>query len=331
MNTSATPKITVLMSVYNGEQYLRESIDSILNQTYKDFEFIIIDDSSTDKTPEILNSFEDSRIKLVRNQTNLGLTKSLNIGLGVARGAYVARMDADDIALPQRLEVEQTFLDSRQDIVCVGAALVLIDKLGQKVGAKKVLEDLEIIRFRMIVANQLAHPTVMFRRLIILEIGGYDESFKYVQDYDLWSRLIERDYLVTNIHEPLIQYRNHSASLTQGSDTRNQAYQYAVAVIRKNIARYMQFDDYEFSLFLKSFHKHRVESFREAIIVRSFLAQLKKAYLKNETVSQKNHTEIKKYIALLRRYALLWYFKQRFSILYKTLTMIHKFIDFHKK
>src|SRR3990172_12530717 len=117
------PVITVLMSAYNAEKYLREAIESILNQTFKDFEFIIINDCSTDKTKKIIEEYanKDARIKLINNATNLGLTKSLNIGLKEARGEYVARLDADDVALPERLEKQYEFMNKNRDITLTGA------------------------------------------------------------------------------------------------------------------------------------------------------------------------------------------------------------------
>ena len=122
------PKVTVLMSVYNGEKYLQEAIDSILEQTFKDFEFLIINDGSTDKTGEILESYHDLRIKIINNEKNIGLTKSLNKGLKLARGEYIARQDADDISMPERLEKEVEFLETHQDYAVVGAFAKIINK-----------------------------------------------------------------------------------------------------------------------------------------------------------------------------------------------------------
>ncbi|MCP8319033.1 MAG: glycosyltransferase, partial [Candidatus Methylarchaceae archaeon HK01B] len=132
-----SPKITILMSVYNGEKYLREAIDSILNQTFKDFEFLIINDGSTDRTVEILRSYHDSRIKIITNEKNMGLTKSLNKGLKIARSEYVARMDADDISYPRRLEVQYEYMKKNPDVGIVGSWNDVIDDKGNTIDYRK--------------------------------------------------------------------------------------------------------------------------------------------------------------------------------------------------
>ena len=127
-----TPKITVLMPVYNGEKYLKESIESILKQTFRDFEFLIINDTSTDESEKIIRSFKDSRIKLIKNEKNIGLTKSLNKGLDLAKGEYMARMDADDISLPKRLEIQVAFMDKNPKIGVIGAWAKVIGESNKK-------------------------------------------------------------------------------------------------------------------------------------------------------------------------------------------------------
>ena len=128
------PIVTVLMSVYNGERYLNEAIDSILAQTFTDFEFLIIDDASTDSTPKILHSYDDPRIRIVTNEENLGLTKSLNKGLALAQGEYIARMDADDISLPERLMMQLNFLIDNKTVPLVGSGAIMIDEDGKSIG-----------------------------------------------------------------------------------------------------------------------------------------------------------------------------------------------------
>ena len=126
------PKVSVVMAVYNGEQYLQEAIESILSQTFSDFEFIIVDDASTDCTPEIVQNYAkyDKRIRLMRNKRNLGLTKSLNRGLNVSQGIYIARQDADDLSLPKRLELQVHFLDDHIEIGALGAGVEIVDEKG---------------------------------------------------------------------------------------------------------------------------------------------------------------------------------------------------------
>jgi len=177
--------VTVLMSVYNGQKYLREAVDSILNQTHRNIEFIIINDASTDNTRIILESYNDPRIILLHNKLNLGLTKSLNLGLDIAKGEYVARMDADDISLPERIRTQRGYLDSHPNIILASSRTIVIDRDGVKIGRKNPPSNPEFLKFLMMTKNQMTHSSVMFRKSIILEHGGYNEKIKYTQDYEL--------------------------------------------------------------------------------------------------------------------------------------------------
>lgn len=204
------------MSVYNGEKYLCEAIDSILNQTFKDFEFLIINDGSTDGTAEILQSYRDPRIKIIINEKNMGLTKSLNIGLKIANGEYIARMDADDISLPKRLEKEVAFLDQNKKIGLVGAYYVMIKENGRILHKIKFLTESDVLKEKLLEVNQFCHGSVMFRAECIEKVGLYREEFKSAQDYDLWLRISEV-YDVANIPEPLYKRKLHTklVSITQ--------------------------------------------------------------------------------------------------------------------
>lgn len=187
----SSPRITALMSVYNGERFLCEAIGSILNQSFGDFEFIIIDDGSTDGTEGILASYNDPRIQLINNQTNIGLTKSLNRGLSCARGEYIARMDADDISMPQRFACQVEFLDENPQVILAGSNCVKIDSIGRKVSEIVIPEQSGDIVTQLFLANPFAHGSMMFRRGAILNMGGYDESVPYGQDYNLLVRFAQ--------------------------------------------------------------------------------------------------------------------------------------------
>ena len=205
-------KVTVLMSVYNGEKYLREAIDSILNQTFTDFEFLIVNDGSTDRTAEILQSYDDHRIKIVDNAKNIGLTKSLNIGLRMARGEYIARMDADDVSMSLRLEKESELLDNKPEVGLVGIRYEVIDEADKSFGIVKYpMTDKEIKR-RLLEGTSFGHGSVMFRKECIETVGLYRPEFKYAQDYDFFLRISER-YAVANISESLYKFRISPASL----------------------------------------------------------------------------------------------------------------------
>lgn len=199
-------KVTVLMSVYNGERYLRETIESILNQTFKDFEFLIINDGSTDSTREIISSYNDYRIRLINNEVNIGLTKSLNKGIGVAKGKYIARMDADDISLSARLQKQVEFLDEHFTVGLVGTSVVQIDEEGRTVVEIPLLTESAKIQEELLFGNQFCHGSIMFRKECVERAGKYREEFKYAQDYDLYLRMAEY-YELSNLNDFLYKWR----------------------------------------------------------------------------------------------------------------------------
>lgn len=229
------------MPVYNGECHLKEAIESILNQTLIDFEFIIINDGSTDKTRSILENYHDPRIVLVHNPKNMGLTQSLNKGLNIAQGAYLARMDADDIALPLRLEKQVYFLENCLAVGILGSSCLLIDPNGQEIGLKQMPTSNLDIRWTSLLANPFIHPTVMIRRDILIQNGlRYDESFQTSQDYDLWVRILNNT-CGANLNEPLLQYRVSSDDITsrhRESQLRNHDI-IALRTIRERIPGYV--------------------------------------------------------------------------------------------
>lgn len=184
------PKVTVLMSVYNGEKFLREAMESILNQTFKDFEFIIINDGSTDSSRDIILSYNDLRIMLIDNEKNIGLTRSLNKGLRIVKGEYIARQDADDISFPKRLEKQVKFLNTHKDVGLVGSSYMLIDEKGNKV-QNRVKTKSEELKKDLWKGNRFCHGSVIFRKDCVKKVGFYREEFKASQDYDLWLRISE--------------------------------------------------------------------------------------------------------------------------------------------
>jgi glycosyltransferase involved in cell wall biosynthesis len=201
----AKPKVTVLMSVYNGQDFLAEAIQSILDQSYGDFEFLIIDDGSTEPLDHILYRYKDQRI-VVRRHRNMGLTRSLNKGLALARGDYVARMDADDISLPNRLETQVQELDSDMSLDLVGSFFEIIDGAGRLIERKELIIDPVYRLWRLQFHNNYGHGTVMLRKKSVLSAGAYDENLSYAQDYDLWSRISTKNNTVI-VPEVLYRYR----------------------------------------------------------------------------------------------------------------------------
>ena len=206
-----TPKVSVLMAVYNGEKYLPEAINSILGQTFTDFEFLIVDDGSRDRTPEIIRSYQDPRIRPISNPGNVGLTHSLNQGLDLARGEYLARMDSDDISLPERLAKQVTHMDVNSEIAVCGTWAKDIDAQGRVTGVREtpVGRHLEREYWR---PSPIIHPSAMIRRAHLNGLH-YDEQIRYAQDFDLWLRM-KPIHKLANLPEHLLLYRVHGKSIT---------------------------------------------------------------------------------------------------------------------
>ena len=202
------PKVTVMMAVYNAENYLRQAIESILNQYFDDYELLIHDDGSTDHSSEIVQSFRDPRIRAIQNPINQGEEPLRNQCLRKARGEYIAVLDADDIAHGERLQIEPDFLDLNRDISLVGSAYEIIDESGRVAGIQNVCSDELTIKWGLLFGNQFGHSTVMYRRKDAIAVGGYDETLSYGTDFDLWVRLTICGRLV-NLIDPLVQYRVH--------------------------------------------------------------------------------------------------------------------------
>lgn len=206
------PKITVLMSVYNAENVVHQSIESILNQSFKDFEFIIINDGSTDQTLNILRAYasKDEHIKII-DQDNTGLTKALNVGIKHARGVYIARQDADDISYPNRLAVQSDFLDNNSEILLLGSNCDQLYLDGSKrLWGFNTQDELSVITFRQ---TPFAHSTVMMRTESVRELSGYDETYQTSQDMELWMRFAKKG-AIAMLENPLIQINASDSSIS---------------------------------------------------------------------------------------------------------------------
>lgn len=200
------PKISVVMSVYNGERYLREAVESILEQTFRDFEFIIINDGSTDSTSEILESYRDTRLRIFR-QNNMGLTKSLNKGIRLAQGEYIARMDADDISEPLRLEQQVKVLDHDVTVALVASWYAIINETGDILVNRKISQDMKQLAHIFKKENPLCHGTVTMRKKVVEVVGYYDENLRYAQDYELWLSMLHDKNKFYVVPEVLYRHR----------------------------------------------------------------------------------------------------------------------------
>lgn len=218
--------ISVLMPVFNAQKYLSAAIESILTQTFGDFELIVLDDGSTDATLRILQEFQKRgpRIRIISRE-NRGLIKSANELLGHAQGEFVARMDADDIALPARFSLQVAFLREHPEVVCVGGATEMIDGEGRYLTQLQLPEtDQDIQRLALAGHGSITHSCAMIRRESLVSIGGYDPEAYAAEDLDLWLKLGEIGQLA-NLHEPVLSCRLHSGSISE----RNPSHQRAAA------------------------------------------------------------------------------------------------------
>lgn len=213
------PAITVLMSVYNGERWLDEAIKSVLNQTFSDLEFIIVNDGSTDQSLEIINKFAaaDPRIVVI-NKPNSGLADSLNCGLAKARGNWIARLDADDVCESERLERQYKIGMSSPDIVLVGSSSQQIDEHGSLTTAHRYPARHNKLYRHLISGRFFAHSSAFFRKNKVTSLGGYNPSFFRAQDYDLWLRLLDAGRFVC-VNEPLIRFRVHHNMISNYKNT----------------------------------------------------------------------------------------------------------------
>jgi len=210
------PIVSVLMCVYNGEQFLSEAVDSILAQSFSDFEFIIINDGSTDNTRKILDEYQgaDLRIK-VYHQENRGLTVSLNTGIGLSKGKYIARMDADDIALIDRLLQQVRFMETHPDVAVVGGNVDIINVTGAKMGVYCFPSNDHDIKTKLLSGDcPICHPTVLMRTEALRSIGGYRRSVVDAEDYDLWLRMADRFQLANLPDTTVLKYRRHPGQVS---------------------------------------------------------------------------------------------------------------------
>lgn len=228
------PRISVIMSVYKEPiEWMKQAIDSILAQTFNDFEFIIVNDCpGRDENKQVLTEYEqnDSRIVIINNIENIGLTKSLNKALCIARGDLIARMDADDISLPKRFETQLEYLDNHPEVCGVGSWTISINENGEQIGnVGKYESDSRWVRAQFLQNSQVAHPAAMFRKKVKDYVVRYDESVKYAQDYSLWVSILPYGE-ITNIPVVLFRYRVNGQQIT---NTKKEEQQWCAGVAQR--------------------------------------------------------------------------------------------------
>ena len=272
-------RVTVLMSVFNGEQYLKEAIDSVLNQTYQNFDLLIINDGSTDNSLKIVQSYKDPRIKLINNDQNLGLIKSLNIGVSLIQSDYIIRMDSDDICLPNRIEVQLNFMDLHPEVGASGSHYFQLKE------DKQFEIDLPIsseeIRSFLIFNCPLAHPTTIIRKQILDKYHiRYETGYLYSEDYYFWLQISKVSQL-RNLNDCLIYYRMHANQIT-GNPYKAKGRLDSVTKIRSILLEELsiQFTTKEMHIHNLIADGHRPANQLEFQQVEPWLEKLSNAYLK---------------------------------------------------
>jgi glycosyltransferase involved in cell wall biosynthesis len=297
------PLISVLMPVYNCENYILEAVESILQQTYSNFEFLIIDDCSTDKTVEIIKSLNDDRIQLIQKHKNTGYTNSLNFGIQIAKGEYIARMDGDDISLPARFEKQIAFMEANVDVVVCGTAFEVLHNSFYI----PVAESNNEIKVGMLQKCQIGHPTVMMRNSFLKKHQlFYNSNMEPAEDYDLWVRMIHLGKF-HNLQESLLKYRVHDK---QVSNQRNQI-QIETAVKIKITFLYNLNDDIqanEINAYTNLISNHRAAKFSD---FEEFLAFKKKLLQHNLDKKYFDQLLFLRFLNNLEKIYFNYYFKYR--------------------
>lgn len=230
------PMVTILLPVYNGSKYLAEAIESMLAQTFADFEFLIINDGSTDNTGEIISSHADNRIRLITHTQNQGLVTALNHGLAEARGTYIARMDADDISAPDRLEKQFAYMEQHPEIAALGTGIATFGRENHQEWRPLLPDE---VHCHLLFHSTLAHPSVMLRRSVLERFSlYYDDAYKHAEDYKLWVQL-SRHAQLANVPEVLLYYRVHDEQI---SLQKNQEQKATASLIQLEQLRSMGFE-----------------------------------------------------------------------------------------
>lgn len=237
MVAGSSPKVSVLMAVKDGEKYVRAAIESILTQTFSDFECIIINDGSNDATADIISEYSDSRIIFLSNQSNLGLSKSLNIGLEKARGIYLARMDADDIAVSDRLSLQVNHLDMHPEIAVLGGGFSFIDDDGKVLQSFQFPLSHEVIVWSLAFFNPIVHPSVMMRTSVVKALDSYNAQLRRSQDYDLWWR-VSFSAKLGNLAETLVLLRQHATQVSR--EYRSDQFEHGIEINAKHLSRVLR-------------------------------------------------------------------------------------------
>lgn len=206
------PKLSVIIPVFNAEKYLQDAIDSIIHQSFTDWELIIINDGSTDCSETIIESYSDTRLKYYKNEQNIGLISTLNKGIALCKGDYIARMDADDISENNRFAIQIAFLEKNREYAMCGSYAKVIDENNNETGKIVNLQTNDYLQINLLFSVPFIHPSMMIR-CNVLQKNHFDSEYKHAEDYDLWCR-IAKNYKIANIPDYLLKYRWHTSNVS---------------------------------------------------------------------------------------------------------------------
>lgn len=307
---SNKPQISIILPTFNDEKYLEASIISIIEQEFENFELIIINDGSTDNSEKIINKFlNDKRIVYIKNEINQGIVKSLNLGLELAKGDYIARFDGDDIALKNRLLVQKKFLDEHDDIFLVGSSVIVIDENGKHLGLMRKKNNYKKLAKILPFTNSLVHPSIIFRNN---KKYKYREKAIYSEDYDLYLRILSDGYNITNIEEPLIKYRVHTESICSNKGKTQE-------IVNKNIRKWYR---ERLNKIEESYNKFNLDvDLNEYVDKTSYYKRMIKFYLKIGN-KQLANSMYKKFVQLTNKQNYLYLAFLKIPFIYK----IYRFI-----
>ncbi|MFP4526914.1 MAG: glycosyltransferase family 2 protein [Candidatus Kapaibacterium sp.] len=282
----SNPKITILMSVYNSEQFLRRAMESALAQTFRDFEFLIVNDGTTDSSIDIVREFDDKRIRIIKNERNLGLTASLNRGINESKGEFIARFDTDDMMTPRRIEVQYNYMRENPECGVCASLADIIDENDQVVRRTNFPARQKAIMWSLLFVNPITHSSAMVRTEL-LKKNPYDEYFKKSQDFELWTRLIFKTEFAI-IQERLVSQRRHSGTIsaTAGSDQLQFAIEAARRYIRNLFGSDFVFDGFEI------FRDERLWQFPQIYAARQFIERAYKLFMKKFDPNSHEKAEI---------------------------------------
>ena len=273
------PIISVIMSVYNGIPFLKESIESILSQTFTNFEFIIIDDCSSDNSLSTIKNYAqiDERIVYIENSKQLQLTKSLNIGMQVATGKYIARQDADDISLPNRFKSQIDYMETNTKVGVLGTSAEYINEKDKSILLSRRPTNKTFLKWKLLFGNPLIHSSVIFNSELVKRIGGYDPKFVRSQDYALWSKFSNITD-ISQLPDILIKHRKHSKSI-HGLNAKEQ-FETSLKIMHSNINTLLKTNvDIEHVRLLRKLSSNPLNSMKEYEIAHALLKSITSTFI----------------------------------------------------